>query len=83
MRNEINVEGKNIVTDLNILTGYFKIEVDGKKVLDTHKLTYISIILAIAITILSILTLIIWYQLGYEMGKQGMKPLLPRLVDWT
>ena len=82
MRNEVNVDGKNITTDLNIWTGYFKIEVDGRKVLSSYKLTYLSIVLLIIAIILTILATSIWYQIGYNMGMQGMKPLFPRFFGY-
>lgn len=75
MRNEIVVEGKNAATYLSLWTGYFKIDVDGRKVFETYKLTYISIIVAIFITILMVLTILIRYQIGYDMGMQGIPPL--------
>lgn len=80
MREGINVDDHIVVVDISLWTGRFQIYVDGKRVFNSWKILYISIILGIIATILLIISTIIWYDLGYMMGKDGVEPLFQILL---
>lgn len=80
MRKEVNVDNHIVTVDISLTTGHFQIEVDGKREFNSWKMLYISIILAIIATILFIINIIIWYDIGYMMGKDRVDPLFSILL---
>ena len=77
MREEVIIDNHIVAVDISLWTCRIQIEVDGKRIFNSWKILYISIISAIIATILLIIGIIIWYDLGYMMGKDGAVPLFP------
>lgn len=77
MIQEVNIDNHIVIVDISFWTGRLQIDVDGKRVINSWKMLYMSIILAIIATILLIIGIIIWYDIGYMMGKDGLEPLFP------
>lgn len=80
MKEEINVDNHIVTVDIGLWTGRFQIAVDGKRVFNSWRILYISIVFAIIATILIIIGTIIWYDLGYMMGRDGADPLFSILI---
>lgn len=80
MRKDVNIDDHIVTVDISLWTCQFQIEVDGKRVFNSWKILYISIILAIIATILLIISIIIWYDIGYMMGRDGVEPLFSILI---
>lgn len=80
MRKEVNVDDHVVAVYISLWTGQFQIYVDGRRVFNSWRILYISIILAIIAAILLIFTVIIWYDVGYMMGKDGAEPLFSMLL---
>jgi len=80
MREKINVDNHIVTVDISLWTGRLQVEVDGKRVFNSWKMLYMSIILGLIAAVLLIIGIIIWYDLGYMMGRDGLKPLFPVLL---